>query len=46
MSGWATEVLAQEGLREEEIRLLAKPFTVSELLDAVRISISEDAASA
>ena len=46
MSGWATEALVREGLREEEIRLLAKPFSVSELLEAVRVAIDEDAATA
>jgi CheY-like chemotaxis protein len=46
MSGWATEALVREGLREEEIRLLAKPFSVSELLDAVRVAMDEDAESA
>lgn len=46
MSGWATEALVREGLREEEIRLLAKPFSVSELLEAVRVAIDEDPATA
>lgn len=45
MSGWATEALVREGVREEEIRLLAKPFSVGELLEAVRSVIGEVAAS-
>jgi two-component system cell cycle sensor histidine kinase/response regulator CckA len=46
MSGWATEALVQEGLREEEIKLLAKPFSVGELLEAVRVAMGDEAASA
>jgi FixJ family two-component response regulator len=46
MSGWATEALVHEGLKEDEIKLLAKPFSVNELLEAVRVAIGKDAASA
>jgi len=46
MSGWATEALVQEGLRADEIRLLAKPFSVAELIEAVSVAMDEDVASA
>jgi CheY-like chemotaxis protein len=45
MSGWATEALVREGLREEEIRLLAKPFSIAELVEAVRVALDDDAAT-
>ena len=46
MSGWATEALVQEGLRADEIRLIANPFSVAVLREAVSVARDEDVASA
>jgi two-component system, cell cycle sensor histidine kinase and response regulator CckA len=43
MSGWATEALVREGLHENEIRMLAKPFSIAKLLEAVGIALGEEA---
>jgi hypothetical protein len=42
MSGWATEALVREGLHENEIRMLAKPFSIAKLLEAVGIALGEE----
>ena len=43
MSGWATEALVREGLDENEIRMLAKPFSIADLLEAVGSALGEEA---
>jgi two-component system cell cycle sensor histidine kinase/response regulator CckA len=45
MSGWATEALVREGLHEDDIRMLAKPFSIADLLEAVGNALREEAAT-
>jgi hypothetical protein len=41
MSGWALEALRREGLDEAEVSMLAKPFSVAELIERVTAVLGE-----
>ena len=42
MSGWASDIFKREGLDETEVALLAKPFSITELVDQVTSVLRSD----